>query len=173
AGKRDALLLPAAHLAVVLPLQLGDAHEGEGLPHAPAQLVLGRAAGAAALQRVGDVVEHRHVRPQGVGLEDHADVAPLGRHVQAALGGVLSSARDGDLTGVGLLEPGDRAQQGGLAATARPEQDDELAAADAQCDVVYGPHDAAVTAPEPLVEARDVDDRLSAHGYRFLRWRVL
>ena len=39
---------------------------------------------AADAQRIGDVVEHRHVRPDGVGLEHHAEPAVVRRHEDAA-----------------------------------------------------------------------------------------
>jgi len=38
------------------------------------------------LQRIGDVLVDRHVRPHGVGLEHHADVALAGADQHAALG---------------------------------------------------------------------------------------
>ena len=41
---------------------------------------------AAHAQRVGDVVEDRHVRPDRVALEHHAHVALLGGHEHVALG---------------------------------------------------------------------------------------
>jgi hypothetical protein len=62
------------------------------------------------VQREGHVVAHRHVRVQRVVLEDHRDVACLGRHVVDHL------ACDADLAASDLLEAGDHAQQGGLAA---------------------------------------------------------
>ena len=65
-------------------------------------------------------------------LEHEADVALLGRE----LGGV--DALDLDRAGVGVLEPGDDAQQGRLAAAARAEQRGELPAGMLTDDVVEG-----------------------------------
>ena len=62
-------------------------------------------------QAKGDVLEHRHVTEQRIVLEDEADVAFA--HMQ--IRGVV--AADDDATTVGLLQTGDDAQQGGLAAT--------------------------------------------------------
>ena len=60
-------------------------------------------------QAEGDVLEHAHVAEQGVVLEHEADVAVAG----AAAGDVVVEVVD--RPGVGLLEPGQDAQQGGLA----------------------------------------------------------
>ena len=70
------------------------------------------------------------MREQGVALEDHPDVALVGREA-----GDLRGA-DADLTRVGLDEPGNHAEGGGLAAPARPEQGDELAGAHVEGDRV-------------------------------------
>ena len=81
ARERDPLLLPAAHLAGVLPLELGDPHEVEDAPDALRDLLL---LDPPTLERIGDVLEGRHVRPERVGLEDHREPAPFGRNVDAA-----------------------------------------------------------------------------------------
>ena len=47
----------------------------------------------AHAQAVGDVVEHRHVRPDRVGLEHHRHAALLGRHVAAFAGRNTRSRR--------------------------------------------------------------------------------
>ena len=63
-------------------------------------------------------------------LEDEADAALLRRHAGRVLAG------DEDLAGVGLLEPGDHAQQRRLAAAARAEQRGQRAGRDLERDVV-------------------------------------
>ena len=79
-------------------------------------------------------------------LEHEADVAPLRRQV----GGV--GALDRDLALVGVVEAGDDAQQGGLAAAARAEQGGELAGGDADGHVVERDEVA-----EALADVRDLD----------------
>ena len=79
-------------------------------------------------ERERDVLAHRHVRVERVGLEHHGD-APLGRrHV----GDV--DAVDEDLPCGDHLEAGDHAQQRGLAAAGRPEQGAELALVDGEVE---------------------------------------
>ncbi len=73
------------------------------------------------LQREGDVLAHRHVRVERVGLEHHRQAA-LGRQ---QVGGVL--AVDLDMAGRDVLEPGDQPQQRGLAAARGADEDHELA----------------------------------------------
>jgi hypothetical protein len=80
----------------------------------------------AMLQRKGDILAHRHMRIKGVGLEHHRQPALGGRH----LGGV--TAVDLDLAARHILQPRDQAQQGGLAAAGRADEDHELAVLDGQ-----------------------------------------
>ncbi len=143
-GQGDALLLPTRKLRGpsregVLQLELrGD------------RLRSGFALGSrdlADLERVGDVVEHAHMRIQGVVLEDHGHVARAGRQV----GHVTTS--DGDASGRGPFEPGDGAQQRRLATARRSEQGEELAVFDAQIEPVEG----ANTATEVLDQRADLD----------------
>jgi hypothetical protein len=88
------------------------------------------------LQRVGDVVHHRHVRVQGVVLEHHGHVAA------ARLDPGHVAAADLDRPPARGLQPGDRPQQGGLAAAGRAEQGEELPVGDAQVQAVDRPHPA-------------------------------
>ncbi len=70
------------------------------------------------------------MRVERVALEDHRDVAGAGRK----LGDVAAADRD---RAVGhLLEAGDHPQQRRLSAAGRPDEDEELAAADLERDVV-------------------------------------
>ncbi len=135
ARQRDALLLAAAEgrgrPAFVAPELhetqcLRDALDDIGARHAP------------RLEWVGDVVEHGHVRPDGVGLEHHADPALVGRDGLGALSITAPHDRvaDGDGAGVRRLEPGDTAQQCRLAATARSEQSSDRAVGHVQAHVV-------------------------------------
>ncbi len=77
-----------------------------------------------------DVLPHVHVREQRVGLEHHGDAALRRRRI----GNVL--AADDDLPGRDALEPGDHAQQRGLAASGRADEDHELAGFDGKVDAL-------------------------------------
>ena len=82
AGERDALHLPARELR---HRALGVFRRGRRAraPRRPCGAVSARGTCAMA-QRVGDVLAHRHVRPDRIGLEHHADVAQARRHEHAA-----------------------------------------------------------------------------------------
>jgi hypothetical protein len=56
------------------------------------------------------------MRPDGVGLEHHADVAVGGWDENVAFGVDDDAAADGDAAGVGFFQAGDAAQRGGFAA---------------------------------------------------------
>ena len=129
ARQRDALLLAAGELVRIAVAVDAEADELEHLvgPSPPR-----RGVHPAQTQPVGDVVAGRHVREQAVGLEDHAHVAVVRRH----LGDVL--AVDEDPTGVGDVEPGERAQRRGLAAARRAQQRDQLTGRHLQVEPVEG-----------------------------------
>ncbi len=78
----------------------------------------------------GHVLEHRHVRIQGVALENHGQ-APLGRGdiVGQLAANMQLAIRD-------VFQPGDHAQQGRFAAAGRSHEDDEFAVADIEVDAV-------------------------------------
>ena len=80
-------------------------------------------------EAVGHVVGHREVGEQRVRLEHDAVVALGRRQPRDVAPGELDAA--GGLH----LEPGDDAQQRGLAAARRPEKADELALGDVEVDV--------------------------------------
>ncbi len=80
-------------------------------------------------QAEGDVLLHRHVREQRVGLKHHVDRPLVRRHVRHIL------PIEHDLPFRGLLETGQHAQQGGLTAAGRAEQRKDLALVDGKADV--------------------------------------
>ena len=80
------------------------------------------------------------MRPDGVGLEHHADAAAFRSDEEVAFGGADQDVADGDLAAVGPFQAGDAAQQRGLARAAEPEQDEELLVADIDADAVDGMH---------------------------------
>jgi hypothetical protein len=69
-------------------------------------------------------------RIQGVGLEHHGDAPVRGRQ------DVDDLPADGDLAGIRILQSGDDAQQGGLAAAGGPDEDHELAIRDVEIDAL-------------------------------------
>ena len=94
-----------------------------------------RRAGGAFLARQhaqakGHVVGDGQVAEQGILLKHKADFALANVQV----GDVLAVEKD--LTLVGFFQPGDDAQQGGLARTGGAEQADQLAFLNIQIDVV-------------------------------------
>src|ERR1700726_446724 len=78
------------------------------------------------------------MRPDRVGLKNHSHVALLRRHEHAAIGRYEHLVVKRDLAGIRLLEAGNDAQGRRLAATARSEQRENLAAMDVERDVVKG-----------------------------------
>ncbi|MOA01740.1 hypothetical protein D3C78_1211620 [compost metagenome] len=100
---------------------------------------------ALILQAEGDVVRHRQVGEQGIGLEHYAEIPLLGRQQ----GDVATPLPD--LATARQIQPGDRPQQGGLAAAGRAEEADELPLLDGEGDILEG-----LEGPEVLVEVFDV-----------------
>ena len=128
-GQRDPLLLAAGQLAGVLVARAPTARRGRASrPRAMSRSPLGL---AAHLEAERDVVEHGQVREQAVRLEHHAHVALVGGHP----GEVLAADRR-RVPDVGLVEAGQDAQRGGLAAARRAEQRDQLAGFDVQGEPV-------------------------------------
>src|SRR5262249_32428220 len=86
---------------------------------------------AAQLQAEGHVLVHRHVRVEGIVLENHRDVAILRRHIiDDALADANRPARD-------LLQPRHHAQRRALAAARRPDEHDEFLIFDPKIDRIY------------------------------------
>ena len=121
ARERHALLLAARqldHAASFVAIQ-GD--QRQHLLHTAGNLGLRQSLHAQPERDVGrDVL----VREERIVLEHEAEVAPVYGDV------VHVPACEGHGPGVGRLQTGHDAQQGGLAASARPEQADDLARLD-------------------------------------------
>jgi hypothetical protein len=130
-GQGDPLLLAARQLAGAALHGRLQLEAGPGLGGGAVPLGLGH---PLDLERVGDVVQHRHVRVQGVVLEHHGHLPPA----RLDPGHVAPADLDG-ARGRGL-QPGDGPQQGGLAAARRAEQGEELPVLDAQVEAVDRPH---------------------------------
>ena len=140
----DVLLLGSP----VLPVHTGEDRTQAAGVSAPAQ------------EAEGEVLLDVHVWIQGIVLEDHRDVAILGRQR------VHLPVVDVDITRRDRFKPRDHPQRGALAATRWTDQDDELTIGDLQTDVVHGVditgidlgngtesyvcHDYPLTAPDPI-----------------------
>src|SRR5207237_1327019 len=73
------------------------------------------------LEREGGVLKYVHVRPDGVGLEHHAEIAPVGCNEDALLRRIDQPTISFDLARGRLLQPRNRAQRRGLAAPRAPK----------------------------------------------------
>ncbi|ESQ67962.1 hypothetical protein PA15_0306525 [Pseudomonas aeruginosa HB15] len=129
AGDRHALALAAGKLCRHAPALVRQAHVLQGLFDAGVDLALRH---SGHLQREGDVLRHAHVREQRVALEHRMHRALL----RLDAGEVL--AVEADLAAVRLVEAGEHAQEGGLAAPGRAEEGEEFAGVDRQADIVDG-----------------------------------
>ena len=127
AGQRDALLLATRELVRLARLVPVEPHQLQRLGDAALGLGL-RAVEEAQTER--NVVRNRLVREQRVALEHGVDRPLLGRHT-AHVGAV-----DAHRAVLDLLEAADQSQGGGLAATGRAEQREELTRLDHQIDGV-------------------------------------
>ena len=108
-----------------------ELHQAQQVHDRLADLRLGRPDRAGPdPQPEGDVLEHAHVPEQRVVLEHEPDLALAHR----LIGRVL--AVEADRAAVGRLQPGDDAQQRGLARPGRAEQRHQLAARHVEVHVV-------------------------------------
>jgi len=125
------------------------------------------AAGAfTQLEAELDVLQRGQVREQAVRLEDHPHVATVGRQ-----GGDVLAA-DEHLPAVGVLEAGQHAQRGRLAAAGRPEQRDELARLDAKVQSAHRRDGAPAGEPVRLGQAADLQSLCARrHGLHANRGR--
>jgi hypothetical protein len=108
---------------------LGEPEHLRGLLHTLVALLHGH---LRHLQREAHVLRDAHVRVEGVVLEDHRDVAVLGREV----GDVAVTDPDG--ARVHLLQAREHAQGRGLAAAGGADEHHELAVVDLQVDARHG-----------------------------------
>ncbi|CPK71638.1 Uncharacterised protein [Bordetella pertussis] len=160
ARQRHALLLATGQLVGTAPPEVGQTHEFER----GGDLVADLGARQAPLdQAEGNVVPHRHVRPQRIVLEHHADIAVPGRR------GADVAAVDQQLPMALPVEAGDQAQQGGFARSRRAEQGEEFAGLDMDADVL---EDFVPAIGKPDVAAFDADFLHEDSPLRAGRWRA-
>jgi hypothetical protein len=119
AGERHALLLAAGKLRRPALAEAVELDHRQRLLGAPRRR---RTLHAAIPQRKADILAHRHVREEGVVLEDEADVAALRRQAFHGL------ALEQDAPPRRLLEAAEHHQRRRLAGAGRPEHGEEFAA---------------------------------------------
>ena len=124
----DPLLLAAGQLSRVAVAEMAELHQGEHLVDPTAGL-LARKARAHA-QGKAHIVGDRHVRKQRVGLEHHADIALVRRHI-----GNRALVQQ-DVAGIGGKKSGDQIEGGGLARSAGAEQGHEGAGRNVERDLI-------------------------------------
>ncbi len=118
AGESHALLLAAGELARIAGAQRAEPDQLQHALDARAPLRLPR---ASTPQTERDVVRHRHVREERVGLEDQAEVPAVDGHPRDVL------PRQHDLPRVGRDEPGHDAEHRALATARRSQEGEKLA----------------------------------------------
>jgi hypothetical protein len=150
ARERDPLALAARELIGRPLVQARKAHHGERVLDPRSDL---RARRAGDPEPIRHVLGHAHVREHRVRLEHHVDRPAVRRHLRHVL------AIDHDAARARPLEPGEHAEQRGLAAARRPEQREELVRPDLEAHVVDRDH-----AAKALGHARDAHDRRPAHA---------
>src|SRR5690606_16082053 len=125
----------------------------ESFGYAPGDLV-GRSARDP--QAVRDVLEHVHVREQGVALEHHGHVTQVGRQPRDVL------LVEQDLAGRGPLQARYEPQDGSLPAAGRAQEGHQFAAPDVEVDGV----DCHDVTSEALDESAEVDGGCVGDGPR-------
>ena len=156
ARQRHALLLAAGDLidiAIVEPRQI---HHRQRFLHARFHF---GARNAEHLQAIADVLPQRHMREQGIRLKHHADVTLL----DGTMGHVFTI--NAYLPVARLFQPGDQAQNGGLAAAGRAEQRHHLPPWDGERDVI----DYRVAA-EPFGDVTQFNEIFLAHHGLHYAW---
>ena len=128
AAHGDALALAAGEGGRLAVEELLEVEDAGGLADGLVDLV---GVDLAELERERHVLVDGHVRVEGVGLEDHRDVAVLGLDV------VDHATVDLEGAGGDVLEAGDHAQRRGLAAAGRADEDDELLVSDLKVEVLH------------------------------------
>ena len=131
AGQRHALALAAGQLRRIAAAEAVQLHALQQVLHPRGDPGTRRArAPRSHAQAECDVLGHAQVAEQRVMLEHQADAAFARVHREEILAIAPYAAA------VGMVQPGQDAQQGGLAGTGWPQQGKELARRDRQADIV-------------------------------------
>ena len=147
-AQRDSLPLAAGERGWSAVQAGGQIEDLCGVPH---PLVNFRLGIMPECQSEGHVLIGRHVRVERMVLEDHGNVAFLGRNRIHDLAVDSNSARGG------LLQSGNQAQSGRLAAARGPDQHEQFLVFNDQAGVIHGADILASRAREDLGQMLEDD----------------
>jgi ABC-type nitrate/sulfonate/bicarbonate transport system ATPase subunit len=133
----EALLLAARQLGCRTVREIVQRDGAQNAHHLVGELRPTELA-AADLERKRRILEDAHMRPDGVGLEHHAEIAPVRGDEDSPLRREHELPTYRDLARLRPFEPGDRAQRRRLPAAARAEQREQLARRHLERDVLRG-----------------------------------
>src|SRR4029077_8377530 len=91
-------------------------------------------------QYQSDIFGDGHMRPDRVGLKNHADLPLLGRDVTVRTGGKYRPSVENNTTRIGSFQSRNAAHQRGLSRTAGPQENEKLALPDVEIDAIQGRH---------------------------------
>ena len=130
--QRNPLLLGARELVRVAGCESIDSNELQGIvdPSIP----LG-SRNLQGIQHEPEISRDRQVGPQGEVLEHEPDLTAVRRQQVPMRAGSLYIPQP-DFASIGHVKTGDEAKQGGLAASAGPEDHDRLTGCDGECHFV-------------------------------------
>src|SRR6516164_487602 len=151
----DALLFAAAqHGGIALPV-VAEIDAPQAVLDPPADFLAAETHAPHRLEWECDVLEYGHVRPDGIGLKDHADAALVHGHMDALPRVEDHRIAEADDAVVRLFEAGDAPQRCGFAASARPQQREESPGLQAERGIV----DTAAGLFGPAIKLGQVLDR--------------
>jgi hypothetical protein len=133
AGQRDPLHLAAGQQAGTPLAEVREAHD---LEHGDGPAPAFGASHPFHPERERDIVGDCHVRPDRVGLEDHADVSPERRHRDTTGAVEHCPFADRDSATVRRFQTGDAPHGARLAAPGLAEQDHRLPVRDRQVQIL-------------------------------------
>jgi hypothetical protein len=142
--------------------EVGEAHHVEHRHHLLLDLAPGQLARARHAQGIGRVLEHAHMRPDGVGLEHHADIAIVERDIRSGLRAEHFLAVEHDAPRVRRLQARDCAQRRRLAAARWPEQGEQFALGDVERHAEHAAAGPALEAHILLLEIFNLKHRIPA-----------
>ena len=157
--QRNALTLAAGQLVGFAIAESIELHEPQGFFDTLLDLCL---CNARHLESVGDIIEHSHVRKNGVGLKHHIYRTAVRIHA------FHIHAIDGYRPFTGYFESGKHSQQGCLPTSRWTQQREELTLRDLERNVVDGSHDIAEAFADILYR---YDGLTLGHGFSSLPCR--
>ena len=129
AGQGDALAFTTGKFARLAVEKRADAEEAGGSFHFFLVLIFGDFLG---FEGESDVFVDREMRVERIALKDHGDAAVTRRKI------VDDLSADEDFAGGRIFEAGDHAEESGFAGAGGAEENEKLAFASFEGDIVYG-----------------------------------